>query len=136
MHLHKVSEYGPGRRYILHPQQMCIRDRLFTASPFLFLPHYRGSLIIIINKCTQSELEHQTGLEHVEVLVILELVTDVYKRQLYSRNLVSDCYRFLYLRTGNADRCSGARPCSQECRRYEMCIRDRSNPAWAVPVSV
>ena len=48
---------------------------LFTASPFLFLPHYRGSLTIIINKCTQSELEHQTGLEHVEVLVILELVT-------------------------------------------------------------
>jgi hypothetical protein len=31
---------------------------LFTASPFLFLPHYRGSLTIIINKCTQSELEH------------------------------------------------------------------------------
>lgn len=48
----------------------------FSLHPlFLFLPHYRGSLTIIINKCTQSELEHQTGLEHVEVLVILELVT-------------------------------------------------------------
>ena len=41
---------------------------------FCYLYH-RGSLTIIINKCTQSELEHQTGLEHVEVLVILELVT-------------------------------------------------------------
>lgn len=51
------------------------KEDAFTASPFLFLPHYRGSLTIIINKCTQSELEHQTGLEHVEVLVILELVT-------------------------------------------------------------
>lgn len=35
---------------------------------------YRGSLTIIINKCTQLELEHQTRLKHMEVLVVLELI--------------------------------------------------------------
>ena len=81
---------------------------LFTASPFLFLPHYRGSLTIIINKCTQSELEHQTGLEHVEVLVILELVTvktivsvaqhylgKLVERVVYAQS--SACYRHRHL---------------------------------------
>ena len=41
---------------------------------FCYLYH-RGSLTIIINKCTQLELEHQTSLKHVEILVILEFIT-------------------------------------------------------------
>ena len=36
--------------------------------------YHRGSLTIIINKCTQLELEHQTRLKHMEVLVVLELI--------------------------------------------------------------
>ena len=40
---------------------------------FCYLYH-RGSLTIIINKCTQLELEHQTCLKHMEVLVVLELI--------------------------------------------------------------
>lgn len=47
----------------------------FDASSFSFYLCRRGSLTIIINKCTQLELEHQTGLKHVEILVILEFVT-------------------------------------------------------------
>lgn len=40
---------------------------------FCYLYH-RGSLTIIINKCTQLELEHQTRLKHMEVLIVLELI--------------------------------------------------------------
>lgn len=49
-------------------------DTTVAVSPFFCYLCYRGSLTIIINKCTQLELEHQTRLKHMEVLVVLELI--------------------------------------------------------------
>lgn len=49
-------------------------DTTVAVSPFFCYLCCRGSLTIIINKCTQLELEHQTCLKHMEVLVVLELI--------------------------------------------------------------
>lgn len=57
--------------FTIQPKRGCSLNR--HPLSFCYLYH-RGSLTIIINKCTQLELEHQTRLKHMEVLVVLELI--------------------------------------------------------------